>query len=151
MPKQQLVDLANQMLVGEEIALEKVAISVFEEWLGKDNLHKLDCADSAERVARDERHLAYWLAIRETFPDILAFRPNGNFQPPEDLAEYTSACRNQQDEGSDCFQCIVIPSVNAIYYENWDDTNVLWFEDRTEIGDLLGLAQSLGLHLIEYA
>ena len=150
-PTQQLIADAKQILAGDEITLDKIAISVFEDWVGPDGLHKLNCADDAERLHRDKLHLSYWLAIRQTWPDLLALRPHDEFTPPHDLEAYTNACRIEQDEGSDHFQCIVIPSLNAIYYENWEDTNVLWFRDRTDIRDMLDLARKNGLYPIEYA
>ncbi len=149
-PAEQLVSLAKQMLAGDNIRLEKVAISAFDHWIGSDELGQLDCADANEREARDEHQLSFWLAIRNKWPGMLALLPGEDFLKPEDLDAYINACKINHDGGSSSFQCAVIPAASAIYYENWDDTNVLWFVDRKQICDLLSIAENCGLDVLEY-
>ena len=146
---------AGQILVNDDedddqFPLSKVAISVFDRWLGKKNLHLLDCKDDAERQDRNRRMLALWMAIYDSY-DVLCRTKTDDFEPTRDRTEYETACAYDGDRPSNEFQCILIPERSAIYYENWDDTNVLWYMDRKDIVPIIELAETCGLHAIEFA
>ena len=128
--------------------LSKIAISVFDRWLGKRNLHLLDCKDGAEREDRNARMLSLWMAMYDSY-DILCRSQLDGFAPMPDRSEYEASCA--YDGNKETFQCILIPECSAICYENWDDTNVLWFMKREDIVPILQMAEECGLYPIEFA
>ena len=131
-----------------EFPLSKVAISVFDRWLGRENLHLLDCRDDAERQDRNLRMLALWMAIYDSY-DVLCRTNSDDFVAMPERSEYEAACAYDGDK--ETFQCILIPECSAIYYENWDDTNILWYRDREDVIPIIELAEKCGLYPIEFA
>ena len=146
---------AKEILIGSheddsDFPLRKVAISVFDQWLGADNLHMLDCKDLAEREDRNRRMLSFWMNIYDRY-DVLCRFENDEFKTENCRTVYETKCAYDGNRSGNEFQCILIPALHAIYYENWDDTNVLWYADRTQISPLLLLAEDCGLHSLEFA
>lgn len=145
-----LITIANRIVHGDDdIPLSKVAISVFDRWLGRDDLHLLDCVDADERENRNRRLLSFWAAIYDT--QTVISRSNLDvFAVPKNRDAYIEKCRRGATGGNDVFQCVVLPELGAIYYQNWDDTNVLFFCERSRIEPLLTLAHSCELSVIEF-
>jgi len=88
------------------------------------------------------------MAIYDSY-DILCRTESETFAEVPNRSQYEAACAYDGDKED--FQCILIPECYAIYYENWEDTNVLWYMDRKDVEPIIELAESCGLHLIEYA
>ena len=136
---------------------DRVAISIFDRWLEKD-LHLLDCKSVEEREERNARMLCFWEAIFD-LTSIYAFRRNYQQKSSPtvkllrytDKAKYIADCVHHPDKTSDRFQFIILPEFQAIYQENWDDTNVLWFVFREKVEPLLQQAAKCGLFAVEYA
>ena len=63
---------------------------------------------------------------------------------------YLADCTYKPNKTSDQFQFIILPEFQAVYQEDWDDTNVLWFVLREKIEPLLRKANDCGLFAIEY-
>jgi len=146
---------AQQILTGcheddTDFPLGKIAISVFDRWIGVDNLHLLDCKDVAERDNRNFRMLSLWMKIYDKY-EVLCRAENYRFRKENDRSIYEAKCAYDANRPGDEFQCILIPALSAIYYENWDDTNVLWYANRYDIAPLIQLAGDCGLHSLEYA
>ena len=142
--------IANRVIKGDcDIPMERVGISVFDDWLGSDRLHLLDCKSYDERNDRNRRLLAFWGEIYDGYC-VLSRTDAGDFAAPANRDIYLDECRYEPDRTSTEFQCIIIFDLLAIYQEHWDDTNVLWYSDRGRIKPLLQMATSCGLNVLEY-
>ena len=130
--------------------LSKVAISVFDRWLGEKDLHLLDCKDIEEREDRNRRMLSLWMKIYDKC-EIRCRGDNDEFRLEPNRVAYESRCAYDGDRPGSEFQCILIPEFTAIYYENWDDTNVLWYSRRDDVQPLISMALNCGLHAIEFS
>ena len=130
--------------------LDKIAISVFDGWLGPKNYHLLDCKDDAEREDRNRRMLSFWMKIYDSY-EVLCRVNDCEFERETNRLKYESSCAYDGNRPGNRFQCILIPELTAIYHENWDDTNVLWYSNRNDIEPLISMAIESGLYSIEYA
>ena len=135
----------------------RVAISVFDRWLGKD-VSLLDCKTQGEREERNARMLCFWQVIFE-LTDVYTYKSSlqraetrtVEFMRYLNKASYLEDCAYKTDRTSDQFQFIVLPEFLAVYQEDWDDANVLWFVSREKVEPLLKRADDCGLFAIEYA
>ena len=135
----------------------KIAISVFDRWLGIDNLHLLDCKSIEERVERDTRMLCFWNSVFES-TNVYTYESSSQqadsqkitFMHYVEKESYLEDCKSRPDKSSDQFQFIILPEFQAIYQESWDDTNIMWFVSRKKIEPLLEQVNACGLHVIEF-
>jgi len=127
---------------------DKVAISIFDRWLG-DDLHLLDCRDQAERETRNRRLLAHWARVYDE-TEVFVLNSEGVLASASDREAFLIECGYDPDKTSDRFQFVVLPEFKALYHEYWDDTNVLWYADRTAIAPMLDWARECDLHVVEY-
>jgi len=44
---------------------------------------------------------------------------------------------------------LILPELSAIYNEEWDWTNILWYTDDEKIKPFLGIADKVGLHILK--
>ena len=136
----------------------KVAISVFNRWLGKDNLHLIDCRSNKEREERNSRMLCFWKSIYNSTNvysyESISQKPDSqkiNFVRYVNKEAYLKDCAYNPEKTSDQFQFVILPEFEALYYENWDDTNVLWYTSKEKIEPLLEQVGICGLYLIDFA
>ena len=127
---------------------EKVAISVFDRWLGPD-LDQLDCRDAAEREERNARLLSLWARIHDE-TEVWGLGPDGRLARVVDREEFLQRCRYDPDRPGDQFTFVVLPELAALYKEDWDDTNVAWFKSESLIAPLLRWAEECDLHMLRY-
>lgn len=134
----------------------KVAISVFDRWLGED-LHLLDCKLQGEREEREVRKLCFWESIFES-TSVYTYRSTSQKVASQnielmryvDKERYLADCAYNPEKTSAQFQFVILPEFQAVYQENWDDTNVLWFTAREKVEPLLQQAGNCGLFVLEY-
>lgn len=137
-------------------SMGKVAISVFDHWLRDESeWHLLDCFSGPERQARDEKFLAHWSAIFDK-TKVYTVRYRGRWPTKSKLilkrfvkrAFYIQKSRIQMHRSPNQF--IVLPEFDCIYVASWDDTNVLFFNDKAKAEPILQLAENVGLHILEF-
>lgn len=136
----------------------KVAISIFNRWLGKDELHLLDSKSQKEREERNARMLCFWDSIYK-LTDVYTYTSTSQKADSQQITfmrylnkgAYLSSCIYNPTKTSDQFQFIILPEFQAICYESWDDTNILWYVSKETIRPLLEQANICGLHVIDFA
>ena len=131
----------------EEPSLPKKFISVFDRWLGKENLGLLDCRDESERSERDERLLAHWTQVFDRTP-VYRFA-DGTVRRETDRGFFLDACRDRPDKVSEDFAFVLLPALGAYYKEDWDDTNVVWYSDELTVQPLFDWAVKCELHVLD--
>ena len=131
----------------EEPSFPRKFISIFGQWLGKENLERLDCKDELERAERDERLLAHWTQVFDGTP-VYRF-VDGKVRCETDRGAFLDACRNKPDKTSEDFMFVLLPELGAYYKEDWDDTNVVWYSDLQRIQPLFDWAREIGLHILD--
>ena len=132
----------------DEVPFEKVAISVFDRWVGVANLHLLDCKSEREREDRNARLLSYCEALFARTPLFAAGRGDAPPVPITHLRSVQKLCAYDAEQSPSFF--LLLPEFEAIYADDWDDTTVLWFRDRSRVAQLLEFVPECGLHVLEF-
>ncbi|KAF0813095.1 hypothetical protein IGB42_02495 [Andreprevotia sp. IGB-42] len=137
------------------IEAPRVAISVFDHWL-RDPAQwpLLDCNDGPERIARNRKFAAHWAALFD-LTAVYTVRNRGRWPHKSRLIikRYTNRqgfldqCRF--DANPTPSQFVILPEYGCIYAESWDDTNLLYCNDRQAAEPVLQLARDAGLHVLD--
>lgn len=131
----------------DEPPLPKKFISVFPRWLGENQIDQLDCANDAEREARDEKLLALWerIFLRTRVFTLL----DKKLQQAKGIHDFLSYCKPRRDKPATDFAFVLLPDLGAYYKEDWDDTNVAWYSKLSTAQPLFDWALESGLYVLE--
>jgi len=128
-----------------------LAVSVFKQWLGKDDYHLLENVSDEEDRKRTskfnpliekliENTKVYTYRFKGKNADRVAFK---EFKSREFLKHY---CSSTNDE----YFKIVIPEYECIYLESDDYTNIIYYRDIDKLNEFLGVISTSGLYTIEH-
>lgn len=119
----------------------KTFVSLWNGWLGKDDLHKLDQVSEAEW-----RRFNDWL--REIARDYLFYLPDFERQaltPVDNVELLLVDFQRSQNKTSDQFIRLVIPELECIITEDWDYTYIVWHKNNGALERLDPLIRRGGL------
>ena len=119
----------------------KEYVSLFDGWLGADNLHRID-------QVREEDWLRFNRLLRLLDQDFTLFsidQFSGSLQPVMQIEDILCSHAASQDKDSSQFTRLVISELEAIYTEDWDYTWILWHQDQGAVEVLTPLIQQAGL------
>jgi len=136
--------------------MRRLAVSVFDHWLRDEREWPLlDCFDGEERRERDQKLLAHWAALFSLTP-VYTVRYRGRWPRKARLVLKQYTCRNgflyqsRFDKSKPPFQFLILPEFGCIYAAGWDDTNVLYFNNRENVQPVVDLALQCGLHILSF-
>jgi len=132
------------------------AVSIFDAWLGIERYGELDF-DADEQRCRNERHNALCRALRDQY-EVFAMRRRGhNTSKRLVLREFSS---NEEFlcyiDANECgrlwrgFFLLAIPALGVIYEQHWDETNIVWCHSASGAAAFRLLAESVGLHALQF-
>ncbi|TGE76662.1 hypothetical protein C7Y70_19060 [Pseudoalteromonas sp. KS88] len=134
-----------------------LAVSVFDHWLGEEGAVKyLSNVTADEQKLRDSKFIKFSQKLIEN-TEILNFTFRGKHSKAfpifrkftsNDAKEKYLACAPNNVDSSHFFK-IVLPQLNAIYFESWDDTNVFYLRNTEHRNQLELWAKECGLHCLE--
>jgi hypothetical protein len=121
---------------------EKEYISLFDGWLGKDNLHKLD------EVTEEEWSKFNYL-LNEIFNNLKIYsvdvRKNTCVQV-ENINVITNTYNEAMNKEQTDFTKLIIPEHNCVLTEDWDYTYILWHKNNGTVEALKPLIENAGLY-----
>lgn len=127
-----------------------LAVSVFDQWLGKENYHLLENTTSEE----DSKYVASLQRLNECISEstkVYTFRLKGRkgnivkFKEFNSIISLNCYCNNEAD-----YFKLVIPEYECLYFEADDYTNVIYYKDKIKLTKFLKLISNCGLHTIEH-
>ena len=121
---------------------DKEFISLFDGWLGKDNLHKLD--EVTENEWRGFNALIK--LISENYDVAQADCGSQSICDIGDINEVISTYREAMDKDSSQFTKLVIPALGCVLTEDWDYTYILWHKENGALEALTPLINKAGLY-----
>jgi len=152
----QFPDLYKLSCVEETPYYKYLAISVFDHWLGCEEAIKLiDNVPMKEQLKRNEAlYLFSQKLAAET--EIINFKFCGTRSKVSPLfREFTSEQAKVNylnptlsDPNKPFFQ-MVLPELSMVFYESWDDTNVLYLRDESVEDSIKKWASECGVHCLE--
>ncbi len=157
--KKKLPDL-NKILKEDELYIEKgvynkIFISVFDHWLTRNEADEMIFIDDdyKELISRREKFQRF---VDELFQStsIYFWKYKRNYRvfikkplTNNDLIRKCDFNNLYSQRGR--HYSLILPEFSAIYNEEWDWTNILWYKDFEKIKPVLEIAKKVGLYILE--
>ena len=143
----------QRLIEKEDTDYQMIYVNVFDHWLTQDEfqpeIHAEDRKEIAERRNRLQNFIIDLFNMTPTFTwkrkrnnQIFLYRIETEIQ-------ILSKCaiQNQHGETGQRYD-IILPELRAVYSEEWDWTNIVWFKDQAKIQPLIELAEKSGLYIL---
>ena len=121
---------------------KKEFISLWNGWLGKENLHKLDLVEESE-WNRFNDLLALICARYEV---LIADPANCSCKVVAHASELVQNYDEAMAKDTSQFTRLVVPELNCALTESWDFTFILWHLDGVAVETLAPLIEQAKLH-----
>jgi hypothetical protein len=149
-------DLLNLTYGEESTKYKKLAISVFDHWLSRTEAEIfLSNVSKEEQHKRDKLFRNFNQLLLEK-ADLYSFHFIGK---KYDILRFSKFVSNQKAlnflmpkglRGSSLNHFkLVLPEMKAVYFESYDDTNILYYQDKSLIEELIAWVGETGLKVIE--
>ncbi len=133
---------------------KKIFISIFDHWLSFDEADQM-CVDEdlVELKNRREKFRNFIVEINNK-TELYSWKYKRHYrfhiQKPVTLKDVLRKCDfdNLWSQSGQRYS-FLIPEYSAVYAEEWDWTNIIWFTERKKIEPLLDIAKKVGLHILE--
>lgn len=143
----------QRLIEKEDTDYQMIFVSVFDHWLTQDEfqpeIHTEDPKEIAERRYKLQNFIIGLFNITPTFTwkrkrnnRIFLYRLE-----TEKQILIKCAIQNQHGETGQRYD-IILPELRAVYSEEWDWTNIVWFKDQAKIQPLIELAEKSGLYIL---
>jgi len=153
---EQFPDLLRLACVEETPIYSYMAVSVFDRWLGQeDSVKFLNDVTKDEQIRRNDLLYSFSMKLSQN-TDVVNFKLKGKwnnsypcfrgFTSVEAKAKYFEPAISHTNK--DFFR-VVLPELNAVLFESWDDTNVLYLRDRSKVELINKWATECGVFCLE--
>ena len=119
----------------------KEFVSIFDGWLGKENLDQLDQVTGVEW----SRFNTFLDLLKQGYGLYSANLMTGQVRQINDLDTVIVTHEASLEKQSSQFTQIVIPELGALYKEEWDYTWILWHKNNGAVETLDPLIRQAGL------
>ena len=134
---------------------KKVFICVFDHWLSNEEADTQIFIDDdlVELKSRRQKFKDFIEEINNK-TELFSWRHKRHYrfhiQKPESLKDVLRKCDfdNLWSQSGRRYS-FLLPEYSAVYAEEWDWTNIIWYTDREKIEPLLETAKKVGLHILE--
>lgn len=121
---------------------KKEFICIFDGWLGKENLHKLDEVTESEW----QRLNALIQHISKSYDVVQADIAARSVRELGSIDEVLCTYEESMNKDSEQFTNLVVPSLQCVLTEEWDYTYILWHKDNGALEALKPLINKAGLY-----
>lgn len=149
--KKNLPQVKNQLYKDREL-YHKICISIFDKWLDKDECEKI--YETNPTILADWRgRLGNVINEFYKLTPIYLWRHKNNyriiFYKPNDLQHLQNKCNIRSQTWSSGHRYdLLMPEYSAIYSEEFDWTNIIWYIDFKKIEPLLDAVKKSGLYIL---
>lgn len=128
-----------------------LAVSVFDQWLGKDNYHLLENVSDKEDRKRNSKLKLFSEKLIET-TRVYTYRFKGRNADRVAFKEFRSRelLKDYFNGKNDKYFKVAIPEYECIYLEGDDYTNIIYYRNIDKLNELLDLISICGLYTIEH-
>ena len=154
--REKFPDLDKLVAVEDTSEYTYLAVSVFDRWLGHDDALKLltDVSEEEQRT-RDSKFIKFAEKLVSN-TEILNFTFKGRWHKALPLfrsfASHTAKVNylmcTPHNVDSSQFYKVVLPELEAVYFESWDDTNVLYLRNPEKAAKIESWANESGLYCL---
>jgi hypothetical protein len=125
-----------------KIEYKKQFISLWTEWLGKENYHQLDEVTKADWSKFNSLIEIIFRHYRMQLVDLNARKLNEINNIEETLCNDEDSMTKTSNE----FSIYIIPELECILSEDWDYTFIIWYIDKKVIEKLQPFIEKSGLY-----
>jgi hypothetical protein len=134
---------------------KKIFISVFDHWLTKEEAEKLIFIDDNKnelnnRRAKFEKVIEELYKSTETY--LWKYKRNDRIfiKKPLNYNDLRRKCdlSNLSSQRGKQYS-LILPEYSAIYNEEWDWTNIVWYTDEDKLKPLVEIARKNGLNILK--
>jgi len=147
----QFPDILKLVQVEPSVNYTYVAVSIFDHWLSREESMEYLSNLSHEEIERRGQVFDCFNQLLINNTEILTFRFKGisksrpqfkNFSSQKVLSDYLRQTDIWMYE-------TVLPELTAVYFEGYDDTNILYLRDLAHKPTIEKWAKEVGLHCLE--
>ena len=149
-------DLDKLVAVEDTSEYTYLAVSVFDRWLGhEDSIKLLSDVSAEEQRTRDSKFIKFAEKLVSN-TEVLNFTFKGRwnkalpsfrkFTSHKAKVDYLMCTPHNVD--SSHFYKVVLPELDAVYFESWDDTNVFYLRNPEKVAQIEVWANECGLHCL---
>ena len=158
--KNQITDIKEKLpslqklIEKEDTDYQMIFVSVFDHWLTQNEFQPdIHTEDSKEIAGRREKLQNFIVGLFNMTPTFTwKAKRNNRFYlyPLETVKQILNKCQiqNQHGETGQRYD-IILPELKAVYSEEWDWTNIIWFRDQEKIQPMIELAEKSGLYILK--
>lgn len=121
---------------------EKEFICIFDGWLGKENLHKLDEVTESEW----SKFNTLIRLVSKQYKVQLANINSRTLSEVDSIENHLSSFEVAMNKESEKFSKFIIPELECVISEDWDYTYILWYKNKEVVAKLAPLIESVGLY-----
>jgi hypothetical protein len=140
-------------LLEHEIEYKKVFVSVFDHWLTMEEVGQIFTKDKDElksRRTRLEKFIKELYSLTDTYIWRYKRHKRVFVCQTQSLGHLLQKCDIQNQCANRGLQYdIILPDLSAVYSEECDWTNIIWYRDEERIKPLIEIAKKAGLHILE--
>lgn len=133
-----------------------LAISCFDHWLTEEEHNLIDDVSSDEHYERRNQYFNFVEKLVNDY-ELFTFQLKGrpwnkkriqfkSFTNNTNAAEYLKSANYAYSRNA--YPVVLIPSCEAVLYEQYDYTSILCFRDLNKVSSILESAESCNLHII---
>ena len=134
---------------------KKIFISVFDHWLTNEEASKMIFVDENLDELKARRN-KFKMVVEELYKttDIYFWRYKRNYRmvlkKPMNYDDVLRKCDfdNLWSQSGKRYS-LILPEFSAIYSEEWDWTNIIWYTDEKKIVPILKIAEKAGLYILK--
>lgn len=144
----------QKLVEKEDTDYKMIFVSVFDHWLTQDEfgpaIHTEDSKEIAQRRGKLKYFIAELLNMTPTYSWKIKRKNRFFLYPIQSLKQILNICKiNIQHGESGQRYDIILPELQAVYSEEWDWTNIIWFRDQEKVKPLIELAEKSGLYILK--
>jgi len=144
---------AKDLLHGEDTDYNMLFVSVFDHWLSEkecDQIYEKTSHELTERRNKFEGLIKDLYSLTDTY--IWRFKRHYRVfvYKPNTLKHLLLNCdiKNQTWQTGKRYD-VLLPKLEAIYSEEWDWTNIIWYRKKEKIAPLIDIVKKSGLYILE--
>ena len=134
---------------------KKLFISVFDHWLTYDEAEKLIFIDDNINELKNRRD-KFEKVVEELYKrtDIYLWKYKRHYRiflkKPSTYNDLLRKCdfKNLWSQSGRRYS-LILPEFSAIYNEEWDWTNIIWYTNEEKIEPIFEIANKVGLHILK--
>ncbi|MFL1895564.1 hypothetical protein ACJRPK_07665 [Aquimarina sp. 2-A2] len=144
----------RKLIEREDTDYQIIFVSVFDRWLTQDEfepeIHTKDSREISIRRDNLQNFIKGLFNMTPTFTWRIKRKNRFIIYPFDTEKQILNKVdiQNQHSESGQRYD-LILPEFEAVYSEEWDWTNIIWFRNQEKLEPLIELAEKSGLYILK--